>query len=47
MKSEIRSTKSVSRRTPRCVMSVITAVRFSLAQLFFAVFGFWFMPMPI
>ena len=47
MKGEIRSTQSVSRLTLRCVMSVITAVRFSLAQLFFVIFGFWFTPMPI
>ena len=47
MKGEIRSTQSVSRLTLRCVMSVATAVRFSLAQLFFAIFDFWFTPMPI
>jgi len=47
MKGEIRSTQSVSRLTLRCVMFVATAVRFSLAQLFFAIFDFWFTPMPI
>ena len=47
MKGEIRSTQSVSRLTLRCVRFVATAVRFSLAQLFFAIFDFWFTPMPI
>ena len=47
MKREIRSTQPVSRRAMPSAMSVNIAVRFSFAQLFFGIFGFWFAPRPI
>ena len=43
MKREIRSMLSVARRA----VSNTIAVRFTFAQLFFGIFGFWFTPMPI
>jgi len=47
MKREIRSTQSAACRNMSSAMSVNNAVRFIFAQLFFGIFGFLFMPIPI
>ena len=47
MKREVRSMLSDSRLAISSVMSANNAVRFFFAQLFFGIFGFWFIPMPI
>ena len=47
MKRAIRSTLTVSRRPLSVTVSANNAVRFTFAQLFFGIFGFWFTPMPI
>ena len=47
MKREVRSALSDSRLVVSSVMSANKAARFFFAQLFFGIFGFWFIPMPI
>ena len=47
MKREVRSMLSDFRLVVSSVMSANNAARFFFAQLFFGIFGFWFIPMPI
>ena len=47
MKHETRRELSVSRRDMCSRMSIVNAVRFTFAQLFFGNFGFLFTSIPI
>ena len=47
MKRESRRELSVSRRDMCSRMSIVNAVRFTFAQLFFGNFGFLFTSIPI